>query len=166
MAQRAATRAARAAKPAFATGADALTDEQLRRIEAGALVFPDVPQAMAAELLAARARITELGQRCDTIAAERFSTMPRFGETLARITELEAELHDEGNRVGRLEDALRTACADGSAARDRVAELEAENRAIRAAVDDSFEATRKFWEARVAELEALCRSYGLLEVTE
>lgn len=70
--------------------ADRLTDEQLQRIAVGALVFPDVPRAMAAELLAARARITELGQRCDTIAAERFSTMPRFGETLARITELEA----------------------------------------------------------------------------
>jgi len=76
-----------------------LTDDRLRQLAYDDMVCTNANErAMAAELLAARARIAEL-ERC---------------------------LRDEGASAGRLADQLRASCTQGADAAARVAELEAE----------------------------------------
>lgn len=106
-----------------------------------------------------------LRSHLDACAYCRLSETPPAHLTDEQLRRLTAYVHpDEATDYVR--PWLHSMAAELLAARARITELEAENRALRGAVDGSIEATTKFWEARVAELEALCRSYGLLEVTE
>jgi hypothetical protein len=53
----------------------------------------------------------------------------------ARVAELEGQLHDKGSEVGALKLTLRNVDAGRIAAEARVAELEAENGRLRAALE-------------------------------
>ncbi len=70
------------------------------------------------DLWAARAVVYE--QACAALEKHR----KRADTAEGRIAELEAQLREEGNTVGRLQDQLRTACTEGADARARAAELE------------------------------------------
>ncbi|MFD6400796.1 hypothetical protein [Nocardia sp. NPDC060249] len=78
---------------------------------------------------AADGQATDLADMIDAILAERDTAR-------ARVTELEDQLREKGNRVGRLEDLARTACADGADARAHATELEALVDRVRAALAD------------------------------
>lgn len=96
-------------------GGDRLSDERLRQLAFDEYVCSNENErSMAAELLEARSKLAEHG----TVAIEWLAAH-------RRVAELERQLREEGNSVGRLEDQLRTACTEGADARARVAELEA-----------------------------------------
>ncbi len=74
-----------------------------------------------------QARSAEL----DTVAIEALAAY-------RRIAELEQDVREEGNRVGRLQDQLRAACAEGADALARVAELEAAQRPPLGRIEDAL----------------------------
>ncbi|WP_280447837.1 hypothetical protein [Nocardia cyriacigeorgica] len=96
-----------------------LTDEQLRRIAAGALCYPDVPGYMAAELLAARTEIAALRNDLDAKASDFDAACRHLDAARARIAELEEEREADQGRVKDARAAMNVAWA-------RVAELEAQ----------------------------------------
>lgn len=61
--------------------------------------------------------VADLGNRCRSFEQG-------LRKAQRRVAELEAQLREEGNTVGRLQDQLRTACTEGADARARAAELE------------------------------------------
>ncbi|WP_327139397.1 hypothetical protein [Nocardia sp. NBC_01327] len=105
--------------------AELLTDDELRAV-ADDKATPAA--GIAAELLSLRARITEVEGICakwaDAHDRSKASHRSRVSQLMGRIAELEQQARDEGASVGRLTDALRTACTAGADAKAYAAELE------------------------------------------
>lgn len=145
--------------------ADRLTDEQLQRIAVGALVFPDVPRAMAAELLAARARITELEAEKAGLNRDLDEQIEVRNRQVQRRRTAERTIHalwksrrawqtstdHAGARMARR--TLRKVLGEALTLRRRITELEAEAQADERAIEEARD-ERDAARDRAAELEA------------
>ncbi|WP_369024087.1 hypothetical protein [Nocardia cyriacigeorgica] len=129
-----------------------LTDEQLRRIAAGSLCYPDVPGYMAGELLAARAEIAALRNDLDAKTSDFDAACRHLGEARERIAELEA-----ARRPPSLRQYLQ-AFSDRDEAQSRAAELAerfAELEADHARLVEDVASTVRRFSATLDERDAL-----------